>query len=100
MIVLKCLSFYICDLPNAISILKLYFQALAGLVEMPAIAIAIFIIGRVGQKWLFCATFFCAGIACLCAAFVEGLPDMLWLKITFVMIGEWWRQAVPSSAGD
>lgn len=62
-------------------------QALAGLVEMPAIAIAIFIIGRIGQKWLFCATFFCAGLACLCATFVEGQQHMMWLKITFVMIG-------------
>lgn len=55
---------------------------------MPAIAIAIFIIGRVGQKWLFCATFFCAGLACLCATFVEGLENLMWLKITFVMIGK------------
>lgn len=55
---------------------------------MPAIAIAIFIIGRVGQKWLFCATFFCAGLACLCATFVEGQSHLMWLKITFVMIGK------------
>lgn len=55
---------------------------------MPAIAIAIFIIGRVGQKWLFCATFFCAGLACLCATFVEGQQHLMWLKITFVMVGK------------
>lgn len=28
-----------------------------------------------------------AGLACLGAATMEGNPDMLWLKITFVMIG-------------
>ncbi|XP_055695059.1 organic cation transporter protein [Lutzomyia longipalpis] len=63
-------------------------SALAGLVEMPAIAIAMYIIGRVGKKWLFCATLFSTGVACLCAAISEGNDDILWLKITFVMIGK------------
>lgn len=65
-----------------------FLQALAGLVEMPAIAIAMYIIGRVGKKWLFCATLFSTGLACLCAAISEGNEDILWLKITFVMIGK------------
>ncbi|XP_069964585.1 organic cation transporter protein isoform X1 [Bactrocera oleae] len=63
-------------------------SALAGLVEIPAIAIAMYIITKVGKKWLFCATFFCTSIACCCAAITEGNDDQLWLKITFLMIGK------------
>ncbi|XP_046806776.1 organic cation transporter protein isoform X1 [Lucilia cuprina] len=63
-------------------------SALAGLVEIPAIAIAIYIISKVGKKWLFSATLICAGIACCCAAITEGKEDILWLKITFIMIGK------------
>lgn len=67
---------------------SLYLQALAGLVEIPAITIAIYIISKVGKKWLFSATLISAGIACGCAAATEGRDDILWLKITFIMIGE------------
>uniref|UniRef100_A0A0A1XIU6 Solute carrier family 22 member 21 n=2 Tax=Zeugodacus cucurbitae TaxID=28588 RepID=A0A0A1XIU6_ZEUCU len=63
-------------------------SALAGLVEIPAIAIAMYIITKVGKKWLFCATFFGTSIACCCAAITEGNDDQLWLKITFLMIGK------------
>lgn len=63
-------------------------SALAGLVEIPAIAIAMYIIMKVGKKWLFCGTLVCAGISCLCAALSEGQDDILWLKITFLMIGK------------
>ncbi|XP_053671676.1 organic cation transporter protein [Anopheles nili] len=63
-------------------------SALAGLVEIPAIALAMYIINRTGKKWLFCATFFFAALACLCAAIVEGKPEFLSMKITFVMIGK------------
>ncbi|XP_075144927.1 organic cation transporter protein isoform X1 [Haematobia irritans] len=63
-------------------------SALAGLVEIPAIAIAMYIISKVGKKWLFSATLICAGIACCCAAITEGKEDILWLKITFIMIGK------------
>ncbi|XP_054725594.1 organic cation transporter protein [Anastrepha obliqua] len=63
-------------------------SALAGLVEIPAIAIAMYIITKVGKKWLFCATFICTSIACCCAAITEGNDDQLWLKITFLMIGK------------
>ncbi|XP_035780825.1 organic cation transporter protein-like [Anopheles albimanus] len=63
-------------------------SALAGLVEIPAIALAMYIINRTGKKWLFCATFFAAALACLCAAIVEGKPEFLVMKITFVMIGK------------
>ncbi|XP_055853826.1 organic cation transporter protein [Episyrphus balteatus] len=63
-------------------------SALAGLVEIPAIAIAMYIIMKVGKKWLFCGTLVGAGIACLCAAITEGQDDILWLKITFLMIGK------------
>ncbi|XP_037947935.1 organic cation transporter protein isoform X2 [Teleopsis dalmanni] len=63
-------------------------SALAGLVEIPAIAIAIYIITKVGKKWLFCATFICASVACLFATITEGLEELLWLKITFLMIGK------------
>uniref|UniRef100_A0A182SHX6 Major facilitator superfamily (MFS) profile domain-containing protein n=1 Tax=Anopheles maculatus TaxID=74869 RepID=A0A182SHX6_9DIPT len=63
-------------------------SALAGLVEIPAIALAMYIINRTGKKWLFCATFFAAALACLCAAIVEGKPEFLAMKITFVMIGK------------
>lgn len=62
-------------------------QTLAGLVELPAIAIAMYVIMKTGKKWLFCGTLMTAGLACLGAATMEGNPDMLWLKITFVMIG-------------
>lgn len=65
-----------------------FLQALAGLVEIPAIAVAMYIITKVGKKWLFCATLFCAGVACCCAAITEGREDMLWLKITFLMMGK------------
>ncbi|XP_053694419.1 organic cation transporter protein isoform X2 [Sabethes cyaneus] len=63
-------------------------SALAGLVEIPAIALAMYIINKTGKKWLFCATFFAASLACLCAAVVEGKIAYLSLKITFVMIGK------------
>ncbi|XP_039435515.1 organic cation transporter protein isoform X1 [Culex pipiens pallens] len=63
-------------------------SALAGLVEIPAIALAMYIINRTGKKWLFCATFFACSLACLCAAVVEGKPEYLTLKITFLMIGK------------
>jgi len=63
-------------------------QALAGLVEIPAIAVAMYIITKVGKKWLFCATLICAGVACCCAAITEGQADLLWLKITFLMMGK------------
>ncbi|SPP83657.1 solute carrier family 22 member 21 isoform X1 [Drosophila guanche] len=63
-------------------------SALAGLVEIPAIAVAMYIITKVGKKWLFCATLFCAGVACFCATITEGREDILWLKITFLMMGK------------
>ncbi|KAH8360242.1 hypothetical protein KR093_011454, partial [Drosophila rubida] len=63
-------------------------SALAGLVEIPAIAVAMYIITKVGKKWLFCATLFCAGVACCLAAITEGREDLLWLKITFLMMGK------------
>ncbi|XP_030376159.1 organic cation transporter protein isoform X2 [Scaptodrosophila lebanonensis] len=63
-------------------------SALAGLVEIPAIAVAMYIITKVGKKWLFCATLLCTGVACCCAGFTEGREEMLWLKITFLMMGK------------
>lgn len=63
-------------------------QALAGLVEIPAIGIAMYIIMKTGKKWLFAATFLSCGISCFFAAIFEGNGNMLWLKITFVMIGK------------
>ena len=71
-----------------IMLLHFLWQALAGLVEIPAIAIAMYIIMKTGKKWLFSATFFSCGLACLCAAAFEGQPKLLWVKITFVMIGK------------
>lgn len=47
-----------------------------------------YIITKVGKKWLFCATLICAGVACCCAAITEGRADLLWLKITFLMMGK------------
>lgn len=72
------------SLPLFLSLL----QALAGLVEIPAIALAMCLITKVGKKWLFCATLLGAGIACCCATITEGREDMLWLKITFLMLGK------------
>jgi hypothetical protein len=46
-----------------------------------------YIIMKTGKKWLFSATFFATGVSCLLAAIFEGNDGMLWLKITFVMIG-------------
>lgn len=63
-------------------------QALAGLVEIPAIGIAMYIIMKTGKKWLFFTTFLSTGISCFFAAIFEGNGKMLWLKITFVMIGK------------
>lgn len=67
--------------------LSLTHQALAGLVEIPAIGIAMYIIMRTGKKWLFSTAFLATGLSCLIAAFCEN-ESRLWLKITFVMIGE------------
>lgn len=64
-----------------------YFQALAGLVEIPAIALAIIIIMYVGKKWILFSTMFCAGISCLCITFVSENPEIQYLKITFIMLG-------------
>lgn len=47
-----------------------------------------YIIQKTGKKWLFCGTLATAGLACLGAATMEGKEDLLWVKITFVMIGE------------
>lgn len=55
---------------------------------MPAIAIAMCVILKIGKKWLFCTTLVATGCACACAALAEGNSDILWLKITFVMIGK------------
>ncbi|CRK97339.1 CLUMA_CG010731, isoform A [Clunio marinus] len=63
-------------------------SALAGLVEIPAIGIAMYIIMKTGKKWLFSATFLATGISCFFATIFEGNVHMLWLKITFVMIGK------------
>ncbi|XP_063708766.1 organic cation transporter protein-like [Culicoides brevitarsis] len=63
-------------------------STLAGLVELPAIALAMYIIGKTGKKWLFCGTLMTAGLACLGAAIMEGNDEMLSVKLTFVMIGK------------
>lgn len=68
--------------------LHFHFQALAGLVELPAIGLAMFIITRVGKKWFFCSTFFFAGIACLCITIYEGWFHSQWLKISLLMVGK------------
>jgi MFS transporter, OCT family, solute carrier family 22 (organic cation transporter), member 4/5 len=47
-----------------------------------------YIISKTGKKWLFCGTFLATGISCFLAAVFEGNGSLLWLKITFVMIGE------------
>lgn len=65
-----------------------YFQALAGLVEIPAIALAIFIIMYVGKKWILFSTMFCAGIACLCITFISENPEIQYFKITLIMLGK------------
>lgn len=75
-------------LPLSLSLSPSVLQALAGLVEIPAIALAMYIITKVGKKWLFCATLLGAGVACCCATITEGREDMLWLKITFLMLGK------------
>lgn len=62
-------------------------QALAGLVEIPAIALAMFIIMKVGKKWILCSTMFFAGIACLCIAYCEGRHLAQWVKTLLLMIG-------------
>lgn len=64
------------------------FQALAGLVEVPAIALAMFIIMKIGKKWFFCSTIFLAGVACSCITFTEEEPHLQWLKITLLMLGK------------
>lgn len=67
---------------------KIYFQALAGLVEIPAIAMAIFLIMCVGKKWILFSTMFFAGIACLCITFVDDTPSIQWMKISFLMLSK------------
>ncbi|XP_055297290.1 organic cation transporter protein [Sitodiplosis mosellana] len=66
-------------------------SALAGLVEIPAIALAIFVIMFVGKKWILFSTMFCAGIACFIACIITFFgehPSSEWLKITFLMLGK------------
>lgn len=48
-----------------------------------------YIIQKTGKKWLFCGTLTTAGLACLGAAVMEGKEDLLWVKITFVMMGKY-----------
>lgn len=75
-------------------------QALAGLVEIPAIALAMFIIMRVGKKWILCSTMFFAGIACLCIAVCEGRHLAQWVKTLLLMIGRCTRTStahIPSA---
>lgn len=63
-------------------------QALAGLVEIPAIAITMLIIMKVGKKkWLFCSAIFCAGIACACTL-INDTSSSQWIKITMLMLGK------------
>lgn len=64
---------------------------MAGLVEIPAIAMAIFIIFFAGKKWILFSTMFCAGIACMCIAIIDAVDEkgnIQWLKITFLMLGK------------
>lgn len=42
---------------------------------------------KLGKKWIFCSTFFFAGLACFFVALREGKTEMQWLKITMIMIG-------------
>ncbi|XP_031621225.1 organic cation transporter protein [Contarinia nasturtii] len=63
-------------------------SALAGLVELPAIGIAIIIIMWVGKKWILFSTMFCAGVSCLCITFIGNNSSIQWLKITFLMLGK------------
>lgn len=64
-------------------------QALAGLVEIPAIGTAILIIMKVGKKWFFCSTFIAAGVSCLCVAGLDyQFSNSQNYKIAFLLIGK------------
>lgn len=63
-------------------------KALAGLVEIPAIAVAIFIIMKVGKKWILCSTFVGTGLACMLVAVVDSYQsEVMWMKISLLMLG-------------
>jgi MFS transporter, OCT family, solute carrier family 22 (organic cation transporter), member 4/5 len=64
-----------------------HLKALLGLVEIPAIGIAMYIIMKTGKKWLFSATFLACGISLAVSAFCQD-ESLYYYKIAFVAIGK------------
>lgn len=61
---------------------------LSGLVEIPAIAVSIPILIKMGRRYPTCLTILVAGVCCLVVAMAELYLDRLWLKLTFVLISK------------
>ncbi|GLV31841.1 uncharacterized protein CBL_07601 [Carabus blaptoides fortunei] len=68
-------------------------SVLSGIVEIPAIAVSILFLVRMGRRWPLCLTLILSGVACLGTLAipprVEGAgPDLQWLTTAFAMLGK------------
>ncbi|XP_046398714.1 organic cation transporter protein-like isoform X2 [Ischnura elegans] len=62
---------------------------LSGAVELPAIAICILFLLRMGRRWPLCLSLLGSGVACLCTLTVPlGRADLEWVTITMAMAGK------------
>lgn len=61
---------------------------LSGVVEIPALALSIPVLMKLGRRWPICFSIVFAGVGCIGVALVDAFEGELWLKITFVMISK------------
>ncbi|KAJ9582503.1 hypothetical protein L9F63_003196 [Diploptera punctata] len=62
---------------------------LSGVVEIPAIAISILFLLKMGRRWPLCLTLVGSGIACLLTLIIDpGNLELEWVTITFAMMGK------------
>lgn len=62
---------------------------LSGVVEIPAIAISILFLLKMGRRWPLCLTLMGSGIACLLTLTISpGNSDLEWVTIAFAMMGK------------
>lgn len=62
---------------------------LSGVVEIPAIAISILFLIKMGRRWPLCLTLMGSGVACLLTLVIPpGEANLQWLTIMFAMVGK------------
>ncbi|XP_021942710.1 organic cation transporter protein-like isoform X2 [Zootermopsis nevadensis] len=62
---------------------------LSGIVEVPAVAISILFLLKMGRRWPLCLTLMGSGVACfLTLAIPPGDKSLQWVTITFAMVGK------------